>query len=205
MLHPLSSKLPVPDDNDKKKNVNLPVPDDNDKKEDVNLPVPDDNDGKENVNLPVPDDYDKRGCPRVPISFSGMTGRLGNMISTYVNMIALQYKVGHKYHLPQYSNTYSPYNVTKPFLQNIFKNVSFPTANWNWTRLPMDAERSDVMLFNNSRTGLREVDCGLDLRREDNVEPLFSELLQCASNESCEVSKVRKEKREKCGNIQIRV
>ena len=54
------------------------------------------------VNLPIPEDYDQRGCPRVPISFSGMTGRLGNIICTYVNFIALEYKLGYKYHLPQY-------------------------------------------------------------------------------------------------------
>ena len=54
------------------------------------------------VNLAVPEDYDQRGCPRVPVSFSGMTGRLGNIICTYVNFIALEYKLGYKYHLPQY-------------------------------------------------------------------------------------------------------
>ena len=149
-----------------------------------------DTDHVELINLPSPGDYDERGCPRpqVPISFSGMTGRLGNLMSTYVNMIALQYKLGFKFHLPQHSDSSEDAWVTKPYLQTIFKNVTFPTANWsNWT-VPMDAGPGDVMLFNNSRTGLMEVDCGLDLRREDNVEPLFTQLLQCASNESCEVS-----------------
>ena len=137
------------------------------------------------VNLPSPDDYDERGCPRVPISFSGMTGRLGNMMSTYVNMIGLQYRLGYKYHLPQQSDNWAECCPTKPYLENIFKNVSFPTANWsNWTT-PRDAGAGDVMLFNNSRTGLREVDCGLDIRREEDVEPLFSELLQCEQDSQC--------------------
>ena len=143
---------------------------------------------QELINLPSPGDYDHRGCPRVPISFSGMTGRLGNLISTYVNLIALQYKLGYKFHLPLYSESSEDAWVTKPYLQSIFKNVSFPTVSWNWT-FPRDAGPGDVMLFNNSRTGLRELDCGLDFRREENVEPLFSELQKCASNAGCEASK----------------
>ena len=91
------------------------------------------------VNIPCPGDYDEAGCPRVPISFSGMTGRLGNMISTYVNFIALQWKLGYKYHLPQHSDSSAEGWLSKPYLQAIFKNVSFPTANWsNWTE-PRDA------------------------------------------------------------------
>ena len=91
------------------------------------------------INIPSPGDYDEAGCPRVPISFSGMTGRLGNIISTYVNFIALQWKLGYKYHLPQHSDSSPDAWLTKPYLQSIFKNVSFPTANWsNWTE-PRDA------------------------------------------------------------------
>ena len=151
---------------------------------------------RELINLPSPGDYDHRGCPRVPISFSGMTGRLGNLISTYVNFIALQYKLGYKFHLPLNSESSEDAWVTKPYLQSIFKNVSFPTVSWNWTlftkdgvRMIMDAGPGDVMLFNNSRTGLRELDCGLDFRREENVEPLFSELQKCSNDASCETSK----------------
>ena len=91
------------------------------------------------INMPSPGDYDEAGCPRVPISFSGMTGRLGNIISTYVNFIALQWKLGYKYHLPQHSDSSPEAWLTKPYLQSIFKNVTFPTANWsNWTE-PRDA------------------------------------------------------------------
>ena len=91
------------------------------------------------INIPSPADYDEAGCPRVPISFSAMTGRLGNIISTYVNFIALQWKLGYKYHLPQHSDSSPDAWYTKPYLQSIFKNVSFPTANWsNWT-VPIDA------------------------------------------------------------------
>ena len=91
------------------------------------------------INLPRPEDYDEAGCPLVPISFSAMTGRLGNMISTYVNFIALQWKLGYRYHLPQHSDSSPDAWLTKPYLQSIFRNVSFPTANWsNWTE-PRDA------------------------------------------------------------------
>ena len=91
------------------------------------------------INIPSPADYDESGCPRVPISFSGMTGRLGNIISTYVNFIALQWKLGYKYHLPQHSDSSPDAWLTKSYLQTIFRNVSFPTANWsNWTK-PRDA------------------------------------------------------------------
>ena len=91
------------------------------------------------INIPSPADYDESGCPRVPISFSGMTGRLGNIISTYVNFIALEWKLGYKYHLPQHTDSSPDAWLTKSYLQNIFRNVSFPTANWsNWTE-PRDA------------------------------------------------------------------
>ena len=78
---------------------------------------------EEEINLPSPEDYDQRGCPRVPISFSGMTGRLGNVISTYVNFIALQYKLGYRYHLPQRSNVWEECCDTKSFLQSVFKEI----------------------------------------------------------------------------------
>ena len=94
---------------------------------------------EELINIPSPGDYDEAGYPRVPISFSGMTGRLGNIISTYVNFIALQWKLGYKYHLPQHTDSSPEAWLTKPYLQSIFRNVSFPTANWsNWTE-PRDA------------------------------------------------------------------
>ena len=100
------------------------------------------------INIVSPADYDESGCPRVPISFSGMTGRLGNIISTYVNFIALEWKLGYKYHLPQYSDTSPDAWLTKSYLQNIFRNVRFPTANWsNWTK-PRDAgPTGEVMLI----------------------------------------------------------
>ena len=100
----------------------------------------------------IPNYYDERGCPKVPISFSGMTGRLGNIMSTYVNFIALEYKLGYKYHLPLFINL-EPANLSRPFLTQIFKNVSFPTAHWsNFENSNFrDAGDEDVILFNNSR------------------------------------------------------
>ena len=92
-------------------------------------------------------------------------------------------------HLIQINNTVEDARFTKPYLQSIFKNVSFPTANWsNWT-VPRDAGPADVLLFNNTRTGLEELDCGLTFRRADNVEPLFSELVECVRNPDCQLSK----------------
>lgn len=41
-------------------------------------------------------DYDSEGCPTVPFVFSGMTGRLGNVMSTYANMIAFHWRLGYK-------------------------------------------------------------------------------------------------------------
>ena len=113
-----------------------------------------------------PDEYDDEGCPTVPTSFSGMTGRLGNIMSTYVNFIGLQYKLGYKYYLPLYMN-YDPHNdtnaygLTKPYLQNIFKNVSFPTAHWsNWSSSNYrDQGAGDMILFNNSKTGHKYDHC----------------------------------------------
>ena len=51
---------------------------------------------EEPANMFQPWDYDASGCPAVPVSFSAMTGRLGNMISTYTNFIALQWRLGYK-------------------------------------------------------------------------------------------------------------
>ena len=48
------------------------------------------------TNIFQPSDYDPSGCPAVPVSFSAMTGRLGNMVSTYTNFIALQWRLGYK-------------------------------------------------------------------------------------------------------------
>jgi len=134
----------------------------------------------------IPEDYDHKGCPIVPIAFSGMTGRLGNIISTYVNFIALQYKVGYKYHLPLYMNM-EPVNLTRPYLTNIFKNVSFPTATWsNFSNSNYrDAAAEDVMLFSNSRTGFNFTDCHMDYMRHVDVEPLFSDLYKCVTQDGC--------------------
>ena len=64
------------------------------------------------------DNHDITGCSTIsrPIIFSGllgllmqqyydilgMVGRLCNMVTTYVNMIAFQYKMGYQYFLPLY-------------------------------------------------------------------------------------------------------
>ena len=45
-----------------------------------------------------------------------------------------------------------------------------------------------LFVSNNSRTGQRKLDCGLDFRREENVEPLFSELYKCAGDASCNLT-----------------
>ena len=139
-------------------------------------------------NLGTPGDYDSRGCPLVPVAFSGMTGRLGNIISTYANFIALEYRIGHKYHLPLYMN-FDPVNLTKPWLGTIFKNVSFPTAHWsNFSQVEIsnyrDAGPSDVMLFNNSKTGGEFRDCDLNYSKVENVMPKFDELEQCFRDRS---------------------
>ena len=150
-----------------------------DSNQDVSQKYPEDN-------LGAPSDYDSRGCPLVPVAFSGMTGRLGNIISTYANFIALEYRLGHKYHLPLYMN-FDPVNLTKPWLATIFKNVSFPTAHWsNFSRVEIsnyrDAGPTDVMLFNNSRTNGENRDCDLNYTRVENVMPKFDELEQCFRN-----------------------
>ena len=139
-------------------------------------------------NLVMAGDYDSRGCPLLPVAFSGMTGRLGNIISTYANFIALEYRLGHKYHLPLYMN-FDPVNLTKPWLATIFKNVSFPTAHWsNFSRVEIsnyrDAGPGDVMLFNNSKTGGQFLDCDLNYSRVENVMPKFDELEQCLRGRS---------------------
>ena len=116
------------------------------------------------INIPSPADYDESGCPRVPISFSGMTGRLGNIISTYVNFIALQWKLGYKYHLPQHSDSSPDAWLTKSYLQNIFRNVSFPTANWsNWTK-PRDAgPTGGVMLISEHGRHIKNKEHSIDM------------------------------------------
>ena len=65
-------------------------------------------------NIYKPDDYDSSGCPIVPMAFSGMTGRLGNVMCTYSNFIALKWKLGFKYFLPQYMNHHTEKDITKP-------------------------------------------------------------------------------------------
>ena len=46
------------------------------------------------------EDYDSSGCPTVPIAFSGMMGRLGNVMCVYSNFITLQWKLEFKYFFP---------------------------------------------------------------------------------------------------------
>ena len=65
-------------------------------------------------NIYKPEDYDSSGCPTVPIAFSGMTGRQGNVMCVYANFIALQWKLGFKYFLPQYMNHHTEKDITKP-------------------------------------------------------------------------------------------
>ena len=161
----------------------------------------------EEDNIDIPEDYDADGCPIVPISFSGMTGRLGNIISTYVNFIALQYKLGYKYHLPLYMNL-EPVNLTRPFLSAIFKNVSFPTAHWsNFSRGNFrDAGDTDMILFNNSRTGYEFKHCNKEYIRTENVEPLFSDLYKCEEKLGCQGKRCHECGSEcGCGNIWVTV
>ena len=123
----------------------------------------------------IPDFYDERGCPTVPVAISSLTGRLGNIISTYVNFIALEYKLGYKYHLPYFMNK-EHYSEAKPYLSSIFKNVSFPTALWtNFSNSNFrDLAGNEEMLFNNSRSHFQNLtDCDLNYIRRENVVPLF--------------------------------
>ena len=116
-------------------------------------------------NIVSPADYDQSGCPRVPISFSAMTGRLGNIISTYVNFIALEWKLGYKYPLPQHTDSSPDAWLTKSYLQTIFRNVSFPTANWsNWTKpRPRDAGPTGVMLISEHGRHIKNMEHSVDI------------------------------------------
>ena len=143
-------------------------------------------DAKIDENLDNPEEYDSSGCPVVPFAFSGMTGRLGNAMSTYVNFIALQWKLGYKYFLPQYMNHHSWADPAKPYFQSIFNNVTFPTASWSKrSGVFRDANDDEVILFNNSRTGYEEQSCDKEYLRVANVEPLFSDLYDCADKHGC--------------------
>ena len=88
---------------------------------------------------------------------------------------------------------YDPHNETnafglaKPYLQGIFKNVSFPTAHWsNFSRSNFrDSGPSDVILYNNSRTGHQFNDCDKTYFRWENVESGFSDMYKCAQEHGC--------------------
>ena len=56
-------------------------------------------------------------------SFLGMTGRLGNIISNYVNFIALQWTKGYKY-VPSYPDYYQG-----SLIKNIAKGTTDPTRS----------------------------------------------------------------------------
>jgi len=137
-------------------------------------------------NIYKPDEYDSSGCPIVPIAFSGMMGRLGNVMCVYSNFIALQWKLGFKYFLPKYMNHHTDKDITKPYFQDIFKNVSFPTATWtNVTTLARNAEKNDLVLFNNSRTNYQEISCNKHFHRVDHLQPMISDQLSCANHNKC--------------------
>ena len=138
------------------------------------------------TDLDNPEEYDSYGCPVVPFAFSGMTGRLGNVMSTYINFIALQWKLGYKYFLPKYMNHHSWADLTKPYFESIFENVTFPVATWSNITVARDASDNDVILFNNSRTNYEEKTCDKEYMRVNNVEPFFSDFLECAENHQCE-------------------
>lgn len=139
------------------------------------------------ADLDNPEEYDSGGCPVVPFAFSGMTGRLGNTMSTYVNFIALQWKLGYKYFLPKYMNHHTWADPAKPYLQSIFKNVTFPTASWSQaSRQFRDAAEGEVILFNNSRTNYQEKDCEKEYLRVSNVKTVFSDLYKCAQQHGCD-------------------
>ena len=135
-------------------------------------------------NIYHPHHYDKSGCPVVPIAYSEMTGRLGNVMSTYANFIAIQRKLGLKYFLPKYINHLKK-NLTKPILQSIFKNVSFPTASLTRISLTQDAKPEDRITFSNVRTNYTETDCNKQFFRIDNILPTLTEQLACAYKNKC--------------------
>ena len=73
--------------------------------------------------------------------------------------------------------------MTKPLLSRVFKNVSFPTAQWSsffdkeesrWR----NAGQGDLLLFNNSRTGFEYRDCGKDYLRIDSATS-FGIIAEC--------------------------
>ena len=73
--------------------------------------------------------------------------------------------------------------MTKPLLSRVFKNVSFPTAQWSsffdkeesrWR----NAGQGDLLLFNNSRTGFQYRDCGKDYLRIDSAT-YFGIIAEC--------------------------
>jgi len=136
-------------------------------------------------NIYKPEEYDSSGCPIVPIAFSGMMGRLGNVMCVYSNFIAIQWKLGFKYFLPKYMNHHTAKDITKPYFQSIFKNVSFPTATWTNISLARNAMPNDVVLFNNSRTGYKEVSCNKHFLRETHLQPFITEQLACAYKNEC--------------------
>jgi hypothetical protein len=61
---------------------------------------------------------DAKRCPISPIATLQHMGRLGNHISSYANFIAMQWQFGYQLYLPE---------DLKNKLQNVFKNVTFPT------------------------------------------------------------------------------
>ena len=136
-------------------------------------------------NIYKPEEYDSYGCPIVPIAFSGMTGRLGNVMCVYSNFIALQWKLGFKYFLPKYMNHHTNKDITKPYFQDIFKNVSFPTATWTNVTLARNAEKNDLVLFNNSMTNYKEISCNKHFHRVDHLQPIITDQLTCAKRNKC--------------------
>jgi len=138
------------------------------------------------TNLCGEEHYDAAGCPVVPLVFSGMTGQLGNVMSTYANMIAIQWRLGFKYFLPRYMNHHTNQDLTKPYLQSIFRNVTFPTAGWDLTDgLARDAGPDQALIFSNSRTAGQEIGCGKLFTRLPHLQPTLGEQMTCAARENC--------------------
>jgi len=111
------------------------------------------------------------------------TGRLGNQMCTYANLIALHWRLGHKIFLPHMMNSWSPADEAKPYLASVFRNVTFPTATWNYTYRASDARGPDQLLFNNSRTGGKLLACPhKPITKVDNVAKAFASL-KCREEE----------------------
>jgi len=136
-------------------------------------------------NIYAPDEYDASGCPIVPMAFVEMVGRLGNMMCTYSNMIAMQWKLGFKYFLPKYMNYHTEKDITKPYFQSIFKNVSFPTANWANFTLARNDENINLLMFNNSRTNYKEITCNKHFHNIKHLQPIITEQMECAITNKC--------------------